>query len=852
MKIKVYRGCLCILMLHCMLTSALHAQYNLPENRIWAFGSNAGLDFSTGNPVPVQTAFSTTAQGQLWETAATVCDQSGSLLFYTNGITIWNRNHVPMTNANTLYGGTRINSVTESSTQGALIVPVPDTADKYYVFSLTNSESRTYPVAGRLYYSVVNMQLNGGLGDVEPGRKWVALDTGMAEKLIAIPGSCNNIWVIIHSKDTNMFKAYEITSGGIRPNAVVSYAGAFGKGTISSGFGSRNDFWNIGALAASHDYRQIAMCNYFGNSLEIFDFNRSTGVIDNGVTLDTNQLHSWSFYGACFSPDDSKLYATAPDASDPQGAYDYQVFQYNLNAGSPAAVRNSRTLIGPCGKDGSSLALGPNGKLYFQGTAFDRISVIAAPDQPPALCQYSPNAIQLLPGTQINMGIYSQFVKPHADTVFFRHPDTSVCSNGSIELRSSGGSSNYIWQDGNTAAGRTITTPGTYWVRAKSDCGWQIDTFVVRGIDVNFSLGADTAVCDGAPVELRVTLSGATYLWSDGTTADSINIRQSGRYWVRIRREHCVASDTIQVNILNMGKLNIGNDTVICEQSPIRIGREIAGASYQWNTGDATPLIEVSETGVYILAINLEGCTSADTIIVTAMPAPDVDLGSDRYICPGQTVALNARYGNNSTYLWSTGDTSSAITAAAPGSLSVTVTSAYGCITSDEVTLTEYFPPRISLGPDTLLCPGTPLLLSPVASYADVLTWSDGSSGRTLLVRQEGQYTVQAENACGTARDTIIIRSVSCDIWLPDAFTPNGDGRNDLFRVLGNTSGLDAFFLSIFNRWGERVFYTDETTRGWDGRYKGQESLQGTYMYLLEYEIAGSRYRQKGDLQLIR
>jgi gliding motility-associated-like protein len=850
MKMKLfYKWCLCVLLGQFLFTSALRAQYYLPENRVWAFGSGAGLDFNSGNPGGFASGFSTTAQGGLWEAAAAVSDAAGNLLFYTNGITIWNRNHAPMPNANTLYGGIRINSVTESSTQGALIVPVPDTPHKYYVFSLTCSESRTYPVAGRLYYSVVDMQLNSGLGDVEPGRKWIELDTGMAEKLIAIPGACNNIWVVIHSKDTNMFKAYEVTSSGIRNNAVVSYSGKSGTG--GSLPGARKDFWNIGALAASHDYRHIAMCSYYGNTLELFDFDRSTGVVSSGVTLDSNRLHNWSYYGVCFSPDDSKLYVTAPNPNDPQGRYDYYVFQYDLNAGSLSAIRSSRALIGPCGQDGSTLALGPDGKLYFQGTASDRVSVISAPSQPPALCQYNSNVIPLVPGTRMNMGLYNQFVKPLSDTTFFRHPDTSLCSNGNIQLGVSG-RVGCLWQDGNTNCIRVITTPGTYWVRSKSDCGWQVDTFVVRGIDVSFSLGVDTSVCDGSPLVLHVPLAGEMFQWSDGSTADSLKISQSGRYWVHVRRQHCLASDTIEVHILVMRKPDLGNDTTICEQAPIRIGQEIPGASYQWNNGAVTPTIEVSTTGLYAVRIDIEGCTAADTIAVVAMPSPDVDLGDDRYICPGQTVVLDARYGDNSTYLWSTGATTSSVEVADPGKVSVTVTSAYGCVASDEVVLTAYFLPVVWLGPDTVLCTETPMLLSPQARYADRLTWSDGSTGQSLLVRQEGLYFVRAENVCGVTSDTVFIQEIACDIWFPEAFTPNGDGRNDLFRALGNIHSLDAFSLSIFNRWGERVYYSDDATMGWDGNHKGVESQQGTYMYLLEYATKGARYRKKGDVQLIR
>jgi len=99
---------------------------------------------------------------------------------------------------------------------------------------------------------------------------------------------------------------------------------------------------------------------------------------------------------------------------------------------------------------------------------------------------------------------------------------------------------------------------------------------------------------------------------------------------------------------------------------------------------------------------------------------------------------------------------------------------------------------------------------------------------------------------------TPTVTQVFCDIWLPNAFTPNGDGINDVFRALGNIGRIGGFSLSAFNRWGEQVFHTDNRYEGWDGTYKGSPAPLGTYAYLLEYSIAGRPYLLKGNFHLLR
>src|SRR5690606_16400935 len=174
------------------------------------------------------------------------------------------------------------------------------------------------------------------------------------------------------------------------------------------------------------------------------------------------------------------------------------------------------------------------------------------------------------------------------------------------------------------------------------------------------------------------------------------------------------------------------------------------------------------------------------------------------------------------------------------------------CVGGDTVTLTYYPKPTVALGPDTVVCEETPLVLIPRALNADSLIWSDGSVGEKLVVRYGGTYIVSAVNKCGSTEDTVVVMDVYCDLMLPNAFTPNNDGLNDIFRVRGNLNRIEFFESSIFNRWGQKVFFTNDKFSGWDGVVNSEPAQLGTYMYLLHFGWEGKQFTQSGSFHLMR
>jgi len=436
-------------------------------------------------------------------------------------------------------------------------------------------------------------------------------------------------------------------------------------------------------------------------------------------------------------------------------------------------------------------------------------------------------------------------------------PDIHECEGTPVTL--SGATANpglpHLWNTGDTTATLPVTQPGDYWLQAGRNGCSSADTInVLFDKKLELDLGPDTAFCTR---DIPWTLHpgqppGTQHLWNNGSTQDTLTVTHSGTYWLKVTKDLCVAEDTIRIRVVPTPMINIGGDTIICEQFPLRIGVEVNGASYAWNTGATTSHISVNATAAYILEVNLDGCRVRDTAAITAMPVPDIDLGEDRDICPEQTIVLDATYGSNSRYAWNTGDTTATYAATSAGLYAVKVTSEHKCVGTDSVLLQFYPKPTVSLGRDTTVCEETPLVLRPRQINADSLLWSDGSVGGTLSIRYGGSYIVTGVNKCGTGSDTVEVKQIFCDIMVPNAFTPNGDGKNDVFRVLGNTGRMQGFRLSVYSRWGEQLFYTENKYQGWDGMHKGVNALLGTYVYLLEYSIDGKPYTQKGSFHLLR
>lgn len=221
-------------------------------------------------------------------------------------------------------------------------------------------------------------------------------------------------------------------------------------------------------------------------------------------------------------------------------------------------------------------------------------------------------------------------------------------------------------------------------------------------------------------------------------------------------------------------------------------------------------------------------------------------LGQDVAICEGDSVTLNV--GHMDTILWSDGSSDPYFTITAPGTYWVTVGSR-ACTVTDTIVVSVHDYPDFSLGNDTALCRGETFPIG--ASVPGTYSWSTGSTAQNILPDSGGTYSLTVNwDGCETS-DEITLEFEDC-IFVPNAFSPNGDGQNDLLFVRGYKSGY--FHFLVFDRWGTKVFETEDPLIGWDGTIGGQPAMEGVYNYYVEldYHVIEGRYVKKGNVSLIR
>jgi gliding motility-associated-like protein len=339
--------------------------YSQKEFNIWYFGDHAGINFNSTPPT-------TLTNGALfaYDQTSTLSDANGNLIMYSNGISVWNTNHSQMPNGSYLMG-TGI-----SQCHASVIAKQPGNNNLYYIFGVDR-----FGGSGGLQYSIVNMSLQGGLGDVTAKNN--VLVTPVCEKLTATR-HCNDsdIWIITHKWNSDQFYAYLLTASGVSAPVITTI------GPVHQG-GSQPGYNAAGQLVVSPDGSKIALGTYEMGYFEIYDFDNITGIISNEIQI-PNYNRAW---GLQFSPDGTKLYTT-------QWAYFDGIYQFDLMAGSSGNIINSATLIGnatspdPFYKTGF-LQLAPDGKIYVAKFTSNYVGRIEQPNESGTQCTYVDNAIYL-------------------------------------------------------------------------------------------------------------------------------------------------------------------------------------------------------------------------------------------------------------------------------------------------------------------------------------------------------------------------------------------------------------------------------------------------------------------------
>ena len=446
--------------------------------------------------------------------------------------------------------------------------------------------------------------------------------------------------------------------------------------------------------------------------------------------------------------------------------------------------------------------------------------------------------------------------------------DTTLCS-GTVPLDASNAGAAFTWSTTDTTQIIIADTSGTYWVDVtNAGCTTRDSILVTINSLPVVNLGVDTTKCGGT-VTLNASNAGAVFNWSTTETTQTIIVDSTSTYWVDVTdtATGCTTRDSIEVTINSLPIKSLGTDTSACGSHTLDAGN--SGALFSWSTTDTSQTIVVNTTNTYWVDVTIGGCTTRDSIDVTINPSPAANITpvGATTLCSGDTVELQSDTAN--TYLWllngsGTGLTSQSIYVSTSGDYQVVVSNIAGCTDTSTIETITVNPllPIANFGHS-----GSSLTVTFTDSSVNETMWVwDFGDGNTDTVQNPvhtyaiaGSYNVCliAGNACGSDSicDSVTAKVIKIQLFIPNAFSPNGDGENDVFRVIG--SGIKKISLVVYNRWGEEVFETKDikeaTEIGWDGKHNGEEQGMAVFVYYLEVEFEdGTPDIRKGDVTLIR
>lgn len=765
----------CLLVLIVLVHFSISAQ---AEASKWYFGINAGLDFSTGNPIALTNGELVTDEG-----CATISENNGDLLFYTDGITVWDKQHNIMPNGTGLTGDS-------SSTQSAIIVPKPGDVSIFYIFTVDD-------LAGPngLRYSEVNMTLNGGNGDIT-NQKNIELNAFTTEKISAVKHANGiDFWVVTHDWNNNNFLSYQVTTAGVNIVPVIS---SVGEEHGDNGLDSK------GYLKISPDASRLALASWSGNSVvEIFDFDNTTGIVSNPILIGNGFFSTGpasGAYGIEFSPDSNLLYVT--DQNFLFGFTTSRLFQFDLTLSTANDMINSVTTLYDDSDTNTilgALQLAVDGKIYIARAQEQFLDVIENPDEIGFASNYSQNAVSL--GNRFCGAGLPPFISSFFNFSIITQ-GTCLGQGTEFSLNSNTEINSIIWDfgDGFTS---TETNPTHYYQNAGSytisaEINAPGETFYITNIITinNFPVAntpEDMYRCDD--------IENGGYQFFDLSTKNSEIYNLPG---VNITYHLSEENAIDNIDPLETNYENISNPQTIY----VRVQNSLSPDCF-----DITSFqLHVLETPI-----------SSEDIV---------------YLCTNESVVLSAGEGFD-YYNWSNGETTESITVNTTGNYAVEVINSlqtsqgeitcagnrlFTVVESDEALITNVEVTDWTENDNTIS-----VFVDGIGDYEyslDNVTYQDEGVFSNLL---PGEYVVYVrdKNNCGIVTQEVYL------LYYPRFFSPNGDGVNEYWQIEFSDSEPDNEIL-IYDRYGKLLVQIPPNSLGWDGTYDGAKMPAADYWFKIK------------------
>jgi gliding motility-associated-like protein len=748
------------------------------EGAKWFFGGNAGLDFTSSPPQPITDGKINTPEG-----TSSIANSQGQLLFYSDGIKIWNKDGEEMPCLNAACAPLK---GSPNSTQSVLIVPQPTCKGCEYLFNVFTTSSID-GVDKLLTVSVVDMRRENGKGAVIEQN--TVLQEPTTERLASVRNNRDSTyWVVSHDYGTNKFRIFHATTGGLVET------GAPELGMSHDSLHKAEGYMKFSSPDSTGQRRlAVIIPGPPTNYVDLFFFNDSTGTLTHDKTVNLGPAPPTA-YGIEFSPTGEKMYISFQGGSGTKS----MLKQYDLTFPDSLLTETAITIDSSANQKYGALQFAPDGKIYMAIEGSDYLATIGEPEGNSIRgIEYERDGVKL-GGKKSQLGLPSMvqdFSQEgtgagfEADGFCTNEPTTFEANQICDPLKNT-----YSWDfDYDPAAPSfsapsdkqqatyTYTQPGTYQVALITYIENCRDTLVVQEVTIyetptQIDLGPDKDTC-GAYVPLSMNVVAEEYRW-------------------------------------------ISRGRIVGRQKDFR----------------------ATSTGLYI-AIAFNGpqgdCFAADTIEITLRRPPAFSIGPDTTLCRDSSIVLTVESERWIEFNWSTGENTRDVTIGQPGSYFVIVKDRNDCFNSDTIQVGELPSPILNLAPEYVIClpDGNSVILDANGTGVARYEWPhSGDTTRTVTVNQEGMYSVIAVNkeGCITEKSTNVIDKCEPRFFIPNAFSPDGEGHNEKLEVFG--AYFTNFSIRIYNRWGEVIYATTDIEDRWDGTYKGLKVQPGVYPYVLSYE----------------
>lgn len=522
-------------------------------------------------------------------------------------------------------------------------------------------------------------------------------------------------------------------------------------------------------------------------------------------------------------------------------------------------------------------------------------------------------------------------------------PDSTFCGNIFYTRNAGNPGSTYEWNTGESTQSINIASAGEYHVKVTSSANCiATDTIVIKqGSPVTVDLGVTQNICTGEAVILDAGNPGATYLWNDGSTGQTLTAFLAGNYSVAVTNsDNCTDYDDVDLNVGDIPVIQMNNSTnIACPGDTVYVTTGNTTDNHLWSNGSTkdTAMITSNHDVLTVTLTNALGCTNTGAALPVTFSNVSVDLNDIHYHCSGATTIINPNsIDPNFVYNWDTpgGTQGGGLSTSTDGQHVVTALLDIGnkfCEAKDSTTLVSLDYPSLEVIGDTNACEGDYIVIEAISS--DDITWSNGSAGsqNTVTVTDtyfayasktsngktcatadsikvtfdeypeeietevfehcfeydqittvftniigehyewshsistapiagvsvEGTYSVKVYNneKCSVSQEIVVEEKCPISLYIPNAFSPNSDGINETFQVIGHNA--ETYELTIFNRWGEVVFNSTDGNSYWNGSTNGIECQEDVYVWKAKITGYDENYQYKeinknGTVTLIR